>query len=105
MATWSAKKLVCSYGMENGFLMRVSLQQGVSGESEWDSILKGPLAEKYLTKINDILSEELQETIECIKNNKQLVEKLGNELLTRSRLSMEEMMEILGKTSEKEIEK
>ena len=102
MATWLAKQIVCSYGMENGFLMGVSLRKNeMSGESEWDAILKGPLAEKYMTKINEILSKELQETIECIRDNKQVVENLGNELLNRSRLTMEEMMDILGMTSEK----
>ncbi|MCR5012751.1 MAG: AAA family ATPase [Lachnospiraceae bacterium] len=94
-ATWYTKQIICTFGMEDGFLMSISMRRRVAEDSEWDAILKGPMAEKYITKINEILTNELQETIDCITKNKGMVQELGDQLLKRSRLSMEEMKEIL----------
>ena len=80
--------MLCEYGMEDGFLMSVP-----GGPA---TILESPLAEKYTAKVNEIIARELNVTIDCIRAEKELVKKLGEELKKKQRLSMEDMCQILG---------
>ncbi len=85
-ATIIAENIICHFGMEEGFLPTLSM----------DMIMKSPLAEKYVDKLNEIMKRELDITIDIIAKNKSKVKKLADALIDRSRLDTDEMKEILG---------
>jgi ATP-dependent Zn protease len=61
-----------------------------------EMIMKSPLAEKYVDKLNEIMKRELDITIDIISRNKDKVGRLADALIDRSRLDTDEMKEILG---------
>ena len=85
-ATIIAENIICHFGMEEGFLPTLSM----------DMIMKSPLAEKYVDKLNEIMKRELDITIDIISRNKDKVGRLADALIDRSRLDTDEMKEILG---------
>ncbi|MCR5280065.1 MAG: AAA family ATPase [Lachnospiraceae bacterium] len=84
-ATDVARGLLSYYGMESEFFAAVPA----------DMMMQSPLAERYYGKLNEILSRELDATVEIIKENRKKVEKLANALFDRSRLDTKEMKELL----------
>ena len=86
VATIIAENILCRFGMEEGFLPSLSM----------DMIMRSPLAEKYVNRINEMMKRELDYTVALIKDNKDKVRKLAKALVDRSRLDTEEMKQILG---------
>nr|MCR4806091.1 hypothetical protein [Lachnospiraceae bacterium] len=84
-ATMLAEALITRYGMEEGFLPVLSMEM----------MLRSPLAEKYHTRLNEILTEQLEKTREIIRSDRKKVENLANALLDRSMLNTEEMKAII----------
>ncbi len=84
-ATKLAQALICRYGMEEGFLPVLPM----------DMMLQSPLAEIYHTRLNEILTEQMQQTIRIIKSNRDKVDALANALLDQSMLNTEEMQAII----------
>lgn len=86
-ATVVAGNMICIYGMQDGRM--AFLQQEI--------ILKSPMVTEYLNSINDILNKEMKNTISIIRENCDKVKALADELIDRSRLDTEDMIEILDK--------
>ena len=84
-ATAVARGLLSSYGMEREFFAAIPTE----------IMLQSPLADRYYSKLNEILSRELDATVEIIKKNRKKVEKLANALFDRSRLDAKEIKELL----------
>ena len=85
-ATKLAEALITRYGMEDGFLPVLSMEM----------MLTSPLAGKYHTRLNEILTDQLTETQKIIRANRDKIENLANALLDRSMLNTEEMKTIIG---------
>ena len=77
--------LLTRYGMEEGFMVSLPMEM----------IMKSSLAEKYVNRIDEILSKEMEFTIKAIRANEGKVKRLADELMDKSRLGIEEMAEIL----------
>ena len=58
-------------------------------------ILETPLASDYLLRINNLLQEEMANTVRMIEEGKGKVEKLSAKLLAENHLTGEEIIEIL----------
>ena len=80
-----ALEMLCSDGLEEGFLMSVSP----------DTVLSGPLAGMYLQRANEILARELDRTIEYLRDHEETLEAVGEGLLRKSRLNMLELYSIV----------
>ncbi len=61
----------------------------------FNMIMNSPLAEKYLGKINEILSQEMERTLNIIRENFEKIQLLAQALLERSRLDTKEMKSII----------
>ncbi len=84
-ATYVAQCLLSHYGMEKDFFAAVPPE----------IMMKSSLADRYYSKLNEILSRELDATIEIIKENRKKVEKIAKALFDRSRLDTKEMKKLL----------
>lgn len=82
-ATRVAQAMICTYGMDEDFGL------GVMGQQE---AANNPEVKK---RINEILSEEMHNTVELIKTNKHRIDRMVNALMKKNKLSGEEMEELL----------
>ena len=84
-ATNLAMYLVSRFGMEEGFLPVISAEQ----------MMSSPLAEKYYNKLNYIIDQQLTRAYAYIKENREVVERLADELIEKSRLDYADMERII----------
>ncbi len=85
-ATEYAWKMICSYGMYEDQLIVMTKQE----------VLNSPMANDYVTKVNEILKTELKNTIEIIENAKPKIQEIADVLVKENRLTgaqFEELME------------
>jgi ATP-dependent Zn protease len=82
-ATRVAQAMICNYGMDEDFGL------GVMGQQE---AANSPEVKK---RINEILGEEMRNTVELIKTNKHRIDRMVDALMKKNKLSGEEMEELL----------
>ena len=82
-ATRVAQAMICSYGMDESFGL------GVMGQQE---AANSPEVKK---RVNEILGEEMRNTVEIIKKNKHRIDRMVDALMKKNKLSGEEMEELL----------
>ena len=85
VATNYAARMICEYGMFDGFQTDISFQQ----------LLNSPLAPHYIEKINDLLTSEAENTRKLIEEGRDKVKQLAEELLKKNHLIDKEIKEIL----------
>ena len=82
-ATNLAAAMLCSYGMDDSFgLATMDLKEAMH-----DAALRG--------RVNEILGEQMRETVSLIRNNKHRVDRLVDALLMRNKLTGEEIEALL----------
>ena len=82
-ATRVAQAMICNYGMDESFGL------GVMGQQE---AAQSPEVKK---RVNEILGEEMRNTVELIKTNKPRIDRMVDALMKKNKLSGEEMEELL----------
>ena len=60
-----------------------------------DSLLRGPMAEKIIAKINVILDSEMQNAIETLKAHRNQLDLLADTLLQKNKLTGDEIDDLL----------
>ena len=84
-ATSLAFAMISTYGMMDGQFVVLSREE----------ILRSSLAAEYVAQVNQLLQQEMAETIRMIEENKALVQKIADELVTRTHLTGEEFEAIV----------
>ena len=84
-ATSLAFAMISTYGMMDGQFVVLSPEE----------ILRSSLAAEYVAQVNQLLQQEMAETIRMIEENKALVQKIADELVTRTHLTGEEFEAIV----------
>ncbi|MCR5237768.1 MAG: AAA family ATPase [Lachnospiraceae bacterium] len=84
-ATNYAWSIICRYGMEDGQLIVLKK----------DEILKSPLAADYVKKVNDLLKEEMNETVGIIEKAKNKIRYIADELIRENRLTGKQFEELM----------
>jgi len=84
-ATKYALQMICSYGMVEGNLISLPV----------DTLLKTPLAQKYLDKANSLIEQEMQETEALITANSEKIEMIAEALLQDNYLTSAQINAIL----------
>ena len=82
-ATRIAQAMICSYGMDNHFGLAVMNQQ---------QALQSEMVQR---RVNEILSEEFNKTVETIQANRAKIDRLVDELMKKNKLTGEEMEDLL----------
>lgn len=72
--------ILCAYGMEKGQYFILTKEE----------MLRSPMAEKYVDRINEIIGNEMEHTISVIKEQKELVDKIAKELFAKNHLTGDE---------------
>ena len=85
-ATEIARRLVCTYGMDEEFGLAV-----VSDRDERD----GTLARDIRDAVNGILQTQMKETVRMIEANKQQVDKIAQALIDKNHLTGEELTQLI----------
>lgn len=85
-ATRLASAMLLNYGMDSDF--------GLASLST-DVILRSPMAERYLIKLNTILSQELASAVELLNSHRPQLDALAQALLQKNKLTGDEIAEIL----------
>ena len=86
-ATEHAWNTICRYGMEDDQLI-------VLKKSE---VLSSPLASEYVTKVNDMLKAEMQNTIAMIENGRDKIREIADVLVKENRLTGAEFEKLMEK--------
>ena len=89
-ATSMARHIICTYGMDEKFGLAVIDQE---------SPLTGELSEKVTNAVNEILSGEMETAIGLIEKNKQSIDALVEQLISKNHLTGNEIKEIFQKNS------
>ena len=84
-ATNCAAKMICEYGMFDGFQTAIPFQQ----------LLSSPLGPQYVEKINDLLTSEAENTRKLIEKGREKVKRLADELLKKNHLTGDDIESIL----------
>ena len=83
-ATRLAAAMLCTYGMDESFgLATMDLKEALRDTA-------------FRSKVNEILSEQMRETVSLIKKNKRRIDRLVDALLKRNKLTRAEIEELLG---------
>ena len=83
-ATRLAAAMLCTYGMDESFgLATMDLKEALRDST-------------FRCKVNEILSEQMRETVSLIKKNKRRIDRLVDALLKRNKLTRAEIEELLG---------
>ncbi len=86
-ATNVALSMLCYYGMDETRMISVSFEK----------ISNTALGNEYLEKADKIINEEMKKTVEIIREGKDMVQKLADELLKKNHLTGEEIAAVFGK--------
>lgn len=86
-ATRYALHMICSYGMLSGRMIALPV----------DTILRTPLADKYIAEANELIQREMKEAESLIADNKDKVEIIANALLKENYLTAAQIEALLGK--------
>ncbi len=84
-ATSYAFQILSTYGMEDGRLAVLSR----------DEVLKSPLADEYLKRINEILDQEMEKTLKLIEDGKETIQRIADALVEKSHLTGEEFLSLI----------
>lgn len=84
-ATRMAKGMICDYGMLENHLA------SLTGRDR-----EAPIGSPLYTEINKILTEQLNRTVSLLKEHKNVLSKLAEQLLEKNSLTEEEIQKILG---------
>ena len=84
-ATNQALRMICSYGMTEGSLLSLEPSQ----------ILGTPMGDRVLAAADKMLHEEMENTIQMIREGKDKVTRLASALLEKNQLTGDEIEEIL----------
>lgn len=84
-ATHYAFQIITTYGMEEGQLITLSREE----------ILKSSLAGEYIKQVNALLDREMQKTIALIKEGKDTIQRIVDELVSRNHLTGAEFAELM----------
>ena len=82
-ATNTVAYMLCSYGMDEQFGL-IAMNPGEA--------MKDP---EFRKRVNQILSEQMRETIEVIGNNRERIDRMVDALMKKNKLTGEEMEELL----------
>ncbi|MBR5947685.1 MAG: hypothetical protein IKZ82_03410 [Clostridia bacterium] len=85
-ATVTAMSLMCGYGMDEDFGLAVI---------DYQSARNGELSSQVRTAVNKVLDNEMKNTIDIIKSNRSVMDKLVEELLAKSRMTGDEIKALL----------
>ena len=86
-ATNLVLQIICRYGMSGQSLLSI----------DPDRLLGTPAGERILMKAEEILAQEMENTIQIIKEGKEKVEKLSQALLEKNQLMGNEIEEIFSR--------
>jgi len=89
-ATQRAERMLCEYGMDGGFGLVAMPELSTSEQG-----VGSPLQEKLKTAVNEILQEQMDETLKVLNANRQHLNALSNELSAKERLSEDDLKRIL----------
>lgn len=89
-ATRIARAMLCNYGMDEAFGLSVLTPE---------EALRGPLAEKVNEYVNEIIRDEMSETIRIIAGNMTRIDRLVAALMAKNKLTKEEMEAIFNSTA------
>ena len=84
-ATRVAFLIVSRYGMEEDQLIVLSREE----------IMKSSLAKEYVTKVNDLLKQEMAETIEIIRSGKETIQRIADVLAAQNHLTGQEFKDLM----------
>ena len=86
-ATSTAKRMICQYGMDEKIgLLSISPEEAS----------RGPMANKINEAISTLLRQELEQTMEIIRNNEEKLSAITKTLMEKNRLTAEELKQIIG---------
>lgn len=88
-ATEQARRIICTYGMNDEFGLAVIDGRTVQG---------GEISAKIQTAVNKILSEEMSKALKLISENKRAVDALVEQLLAKNHLSGDEIVKVFSQT-------
>ena len=86
-ATYSVMQMLCSYGMVDKQLVSVDLEV----------LLRSAIADKILEQVNEILNQQMEETLELVKRGNDKITRLAEELLKKNQLVGPQIDEIFKK--------
>ncbi len=86
-ATRYALHMICSYGMMSGRMIALPVE----------TILRTPLADKYIAEANELIQKEMKEAESIIAANKDKVEIIANALMKENYLTSTQIEALLGK--------
>ena len=84
-ATYYAFQIITTYGMQAGQLITLSREE----------ILKSSMAGEYIKKVNELLDGEMQKAISIIKEGKDTIQRIVDELVSRNHLTGAEFAELM----------
>lgn len=87
-ATHYAMNMVCRYGMTSGSLISLNPE----------TILKSSLADDFIHKVNELLDEEMTNTIQLIEEGRAYIDHLSQELVRENQLVGDRIVEIFENT-------
>ena len=86
-ATNIARQIVCTYGMDDEFGLAVV----------YDSATNGAMSVEVRTSVNRILKEQMNEAVRLVSENKDKIDSLVEELMSKNHLNNAEINEVLSK--------
>lgn len=95
-ATRIAQQIVCTYGMDDAFGLAV-VRDTVAAN--------GTMSVEVRTSVNRILKEQMNEAVRLISENKDKINLLVEELMTKNHLNGEEINMILSNEGSKSVER
>lgn len=78
-ASYSALSIIARYGMEDNMLLSIPI--------ELKDIPLSPVGEKYMDIANNILVEQMKLTQKMVTDNKDVIEKFADELISNGHLN------------------
>ena len=84
-ATQLAISMICNYGMMDGKLLVLPFER----------ITGTPLGTVYLDEANKLLEKEMAQTVELVRNGKEKIMKLADELISKNHMTRNEIVKIL----------
>ncbi|MBE5951978.1 MAG: AAA family ATPase [Lachnospiraceae bacterium] len=84
-ATHYAFQMICSYGMGEHQMLTLTKEE----------ILRSALAESYVRQVDAILQEQMKKTVALLEENREIVQAIADELISRNHLTGKEFTEIV----------
>ena len=91
-ATNYAFRMICTYGMEEDQLVVFSQKE----------IMESSVAGDYINRVNEILKQEMKNTISLLEEGKETVQRIAEELAKENRLTGEQFAELMENGQDRE---